>query len=61
VNLKDPISGPRDRWKHTLKMNLKGTKYRDVDWIHQTEDGVEWHILVSMEMNIGLETRCGIF
>jgi len=35
---KRPLGRPTHSWEDDIKMNLKETGYKDVDWIHLAED-----------------------
>jgi len=35
------------RWEDDIEMNLKGTGYEDVEWIHLAQDRNQWLALVS--------------
>jgi len=37
-NVKLPLWRPRCRWKDNIKMDLNGTEYEGVDWIHLAQD-----------------------
>jgi hypothetical protein len=38
---------PRNRWEDNIKMGLEETMCRSVDWLHQVQDRIQWHILVN--------------
>jgi hypothetical protein len=35
-----------------MKMDLKETEYEIVDWIHVTQDKIQWQASVNMAMNL---------
>jgi hypothetical protein len=45
------IGRPRHMWKDNIKMDLK-IGYKDVDWIHLTENGDKWWVLVNTVMKV---------
>jgi len=46
----------RRKWKASVRMDLRGTGWEGVDWIHLDQDRDHWQDLVSTVMNIrGLE------
>jgi hypothetical protein len=42
---KEPLTRPRHKWKHNIKIDLKGTAWKYADWIHLLQDGNEWWTL----------------
>ena len=48
---------PKFRWQDTIKIDLKGTGYDKIDWIHLTQDREEWLAVLNMLMNLpGIHT-----
>jgi hypothetical protein len=35
-----------------MKMNIEEGGYKDANWIHQTQDRVQWQALVNAIMNL---------
>jgi hypothetical protein len=46
-----PVGRCRRGWEGNIKMYFSEVKLKDVDWIHLTEDGAQWLVLLSMIMN----------
>jgi hypothetical protein len=46
------LGRPRRRWEDSLKMDLRETGFRDVDWIHWAQDRDRWRALVNTAMNL---------
>jgi hypothetical protein len=49
---KRPLRRPRRRWGDNIRVYLKQIRWKDVDWIHLTQDKDQWQALVSMVMNL---------
>jgi hypothetical protein len=49
---KRPNGRSRRRWKIMLKMVPKEIGYKEVRWIHLTQDTVQWRVLVDTVMNL---------
>jgi hypothetical protein len=47
-----PPGRPRRRWEDNVKMDLRETGFRDVDWIHWAQDRDRWRTLVNTVMNL---------
>jgi hypothetical protein len=47
-----PLGRPRRRWEDNIKMDLMETGFRDVDWIHWSQDRDMWRALVNTAMNL---------
>jgi hypothetical protein len=47
-----PLGRPRRRWEDNIKMDLRETKFGDVDWINLAQDRVRWRALVNTVMNL---------
>jgi hypothetical protein len=47
-----PLGRPRRRWEDTIKMDLRGIGFGDVDWIHWAQDRDRWWALVNTVMNL---------
>jgi hypothetical protein len=46
-----PLGLPRHRWESNIKVGLKNTVYKDVDWIRMAQDRDQWQNLVNTGMN----------
>jgi hypothetical protein len=46
-----PVGRPRHSWESNIKVGLKNTVYKDVDWIHMAQDRDKWQHLVNIGMN----------
>jgi hypothetical protein len=44
---KRPIGRPRHRWEDNIRMDLREAGWEDVDWIHPSQDTVQWRALVN--------------
>jgi hypothetical protein len=42
----------RRRWEDNIKMDLRETGMKDVDWIHLAQNRVRWWALVNTVMNL---------
>jgi hypothetical protein len=53
-----PLGRPRRRWPNNIKIDRKGVRYEDVDWIHLTQDRDQLWSLVNTVTNVAFrETR----
>jgi len=43
---------PRYRWEDNSTMNLRETGWKDVEWIHLTQDRNQWQVLANTVMNL---------
>jgi hypothetical protein len=41
----------RHRWEDNIRMNLRETGWKDVDWIHLAQDRDQWWALVNTVIN----------
>jgi hypothetical protein len=48
---KGPLERPGRRWVDNIKMDLRGIRWGNMDWIDLTRDGAEWWAVVNMVMN----------
>jgi hypothetical protein len=48
---KIPLGSPRHRWEDNIKMDLKETGLKGVNWIHLARDTDRCRVLVTMIMN----------
>jgi hypothetical protein len=51
---KRPLERPRRRWEDGIKMDLRETGWRDMEWIHLAEDRDRWRAVVNAVMNLRL-------
>jgi hypothetical protein len=49
---KRPAGRPRRRWKNEIKLDLRVTGRKDLEWIHLAQDRVWWRALVNTVMNL---------
>jgi hypothetical protein len=42
----------RSRWEDNIKMNLRETGLKDVDWIHLVQEMNRWRALVNTVINL---------
>jgi hypothetical protein len=46
------LGRPRSRWEDGIRMDLRETGLRDVDWIRLAQDRHRWRAVVSAVMNL---------
>jgi predicted small integral membrane protein len=51
-NLKRSLGRPTHRWENNIKVELTGTRYKTVDWIHLAESKDQWWALVNTVMKL---------
>jgi hypothetical protein len=56
----EPPGRPKHRWKDNIKINLKETGSKEVNWIHLAQDRNNSWALVSMVMNLLIPKILGI-
>jgi len=63
---KRKFGGLKCRWQDNIKIDLKGTDYDKIDWIHEAQDREEWWAVLNMLINLwvihtagNFWTRCG--
>jgi hypothetical protein len=49
---KKPLGKPRSRREDNIRIELGEIGWRDFDWIHVTQDRVQWRDLVNMIMKL---------
>jgi hypothetical protein len=49
---KRPLGRPRRRWEDGIKMDLRETGRRGVEWIHLAQDRDRWRAVVNAVMNL---------
>ena len=49
---KRPFGRPRQRRKDNMKINLKGTEYKTMDWICVVQDRGNWQAFVNTVKNL---------
>jgi hypothetical protein len=47
-----PLGRPNRKLEDNIKMNLRETGFRNVDWIHWAQDRDRWRALVNTVMNL---------
>jgi len=47
-----PHGTHRRRWEDNIRMDLRGTGWKVVDWIHLAHDRDHWWVLVNTKMNL---------
>jgi hypothetical protein len=45
---------------NNIKVDLKDTRFKDMDWIQVAYDRAQWRALVSMEMNLRVKLNLRI-
>jgi hypothetical protein len=56
---KRPLGRPRRMWEDGIRMDLRETGWRGVDWIRLAQDRNRWRAVVSAVMNLRvLAPRC---
>jgi hypothetical protein len=53
---KRPVERPRRRWEDGIKMDIRETGWRDVEWIHLAQDRDRWWAVVNAVTNIRVQT-----
>jgi hypothetical protein len=46
-----PLARPRRRWEYNIKVDLRKTGLKGVDWIHLTQDRNQRLVLINMVMS----------
>jgi hypothetical protein len=49
---KRPLRRPRHRWENNVKMDLREIGIDGANWIHLTQDRVQWRAFVNAVMNL---------
>jgi hypothetical protein len=49
---KRPLGRPRRRWEDGIRMDLRESDLRGVDWIRLSQDRDRWRAVVSAMMNL---------
>jgi hypothetical protein len=49
---KRPLGRHRCRWEDNIRMGLRETERKGVDWIHVGQDRDQWRFLVNTVMNL---------
>jgi hypothetical protein len=50
---KRPLKIPRRRWENNIRMDFKKIGREVVNWMHLTQDRVQWRALVNTAMKKG--------
>jgi hypothetical protein len=46
------LGRPRSRWEDDTRINLRGTGWEGINWMHLAQDRDKWRSLVSTVMNL---------
>jgi hypothetical protein len=49
---KRPLRRPRHRWEDNTIMDFRVIRWKDVNWMHLTQDMDQWEALVNIVMNL---------
>jgi hypothetical protein len=49
---KRPLGRPRNSWVDNIKMDLKETRWGDMDWIDLSQDRDQWRAVVNRVINL---------
>jgi hypothetical protein len=49
---KSPLGGPRRRWVHNIKIDLRHIGWDGMDWIDLAQNRDQWRALVNTVMNL---------
>jgi hypothetical protein len=58
---KRPLSIDRCPCENNIKLDLKGTEWKVVDWIDLAQDRDKWRVTVSTTMNLLFSENCEEF
>jgi hypothetical protein len=58
---KRPLGRPRQRWEHNIRIDLRETGWKVVDWVHLLQDRAQWRTPVNTEMNFRVPLKAGNF
>jgi hypothetical protein len=58
---KRPLGRPECRWEYSIKMDVTGTEWGGMDWIHPAQDWGQWTVLVNTVMNVWIPENVGKF
>jgi hypothetical protein len=50
-----PLGRARRRWEDNIGMDIKEIGWEFVDWMHLTQDRVQWRALVNTVMNLRVQ------
>jgi hypothetical protein len=56
-----PLGKPRRRWEDNIKIDLRETGWRVMDWIDLAQDREHWRALVYTVMNVRVPLNVGKF
>jgi hypothetical protein len=54
-----PLGRPRCRWEYNIKMVIVDIRCEGVNWIQDTEDNVQWEVLVNIIINLQVPYKTG--
>jgi hypothetical protein len=54
---KRPLGKPICRWEDNIRMDLKETGWKVVDWMHLAQDRDQLRVLVNTRMNVRVPYR----
>jgi hypothetical protein len=49
---KRPLARPRHRWEDGIRMELRETAWKDVEWVQLAQDRGQWQAVVNAVMNL---------
>jgi hypothetical protein len=52
---KKPLGRSRRRWEDNISMYIREIGWEGVNWIHVTQDRVQWRIFVNTVMNLRVQ------
>jgi hypothetical protein len=55
-----PFGRPRRQWEDNIRMDVRETRWKVVDWSHLIQDRDQWRAYVKAVMNLRLHKRQGI-
>jgi hypothetical protein len=50
--VKRPLGISEQRYDNNIKMDLRGTQWNSVDWMHLCQDWDLWQVIVNVVMNL---------
>jgi hypothetical protein len=52
TSLERPLARPRHRWEDVIRMDLRETGLRGVDWLRLAQDRDQWRTVVNVVMHL---------
>jgi hypothetical protein len=56
-----PLGRPRNGWENNIRIDLRDTAWKVVNWMHLAEDRNQWRDVVNMVMNLRGPKKAGNF